>query len=211
MSTELLHLPKDLLGVILDKLDGSSLLHAVMTCSRLATVAEATVLAPWKNNSRGLIHALDKRHFGYFARCIISSGTRLDPAARAPFNHQYVPLFAAVCGRGFLDGAKLLLRDERIDPNAECNAALECAASAGHVDIVKWLLTVSKPYGSRALWFAAVGGHADVMRILIQDRRSTVQEALQYQERVWYGGSLNGTDAAAGERLRKMDSGCVVQ
>jgi hypothetical protein len=68
--------------------------------------------------------------------------------------------------RGDVEMAKLLLPlCEKVSPNA----ALEYAAKFGHLEVVRWLLTIANPYyrESLALRNALQGGHTQVVELLM--------------------------------------------
>ncbi len=84
---------------------------------------------------------------------------------------------------GLLDEAKHLL-EAGADPKAGNSYALRCAASAGHLEIVKLLLPVSdtKADDSLALQYAAQNGHLQIVKLLlpVSDPKSFGSSALRY-------------------------------
>ena len=70
---------------------------------------------------------------------------------------------------------KLLLKDERVDPSADSNYAIQWTCSNGHVEIVKLLLAderVDPSAGNNyAIREACENGHVEVVKMLLADER----------------------------------------
>ena len=139
-----------------------------------------------------MVHALQKGHLDYFRHWVAQSGSRFDAgSARAPLNHQYVPLFAAVCGRGHLEAVRLLLKDPTVNPAAGGSCCLRYACSNGRPRVVALLLgdgrAAPAAFENEAMYLAAHHGHEDVVRLMARDPRSDSREALRWCKQVYQG------------------------
>lgn len=76
--TSLTSLPKDVIGRILEYLPMRSAFSLLLTCQELKDCVLKTMLAPWKNNCKGLVHALEKGHIEYFQMWVEKAGNRWD-------------------------------------------------------------------------------------------------------------------------------------
>ncbi|KAJ3127030.1 hypothetical protein HK100_009973 [Physocladia obscura] len=80
---------------------------------------------------------------------------------------------------GYLDIITDLLNDERVDPADDDNYAIQCAAEAGHIEIVLKLLSLPSAVGinpagknNYAMKRTAWNGHTEIFRILLNDPRT---------------------------------------
>ncbi|KAJ3395163.1 hypothetical protein HDU84_002737 [Entophlyctis sp. JEL0112] len=77
------------------------------------------------------------------------------------------------CWLGYNDAAKYLLENEpRVDPSDDNNHAIQITASAGHTDLVSFLLSDNRVDPSvddnKALLLAGMNGHTQVVEILLR-------------------------------------------
>lgn len=202
----MLSLPKDILGHLLSWVSTRDALSVLLSCKTLCEAVLKTRLAPWDNRCRGLVHALEHNHLSYFALYAAMAGKRFDPnAAVAPLKHQFVPLFAAVCGKGNVDAVRILLR-YGADPTVASSAALRCAAAEGHIAVVQLLLTETAcdpgAFASEALYLAAFGGHVETLRVLAADPRASRADAVVHARARGAGGVA---EARARDLLEQRD------
>jgi hypothetical protein len=73
------------------------------------------------------------------------------------------------CRMRFLKTTRLLLADDRVDPSADSNVALQYAAEYGHASVVELLLDDDRVVSSwgvnDALWCAQEAGHQLVVKV----------------------------------------------
>ena len=81
--------------------------------------------------------------------------------------------FLSACETGSVDMVASLI--ELVDPQAECNEAIQYASQNGHIDIVRLLLKDPRVDPSDlknyAIQLASQNGHIDVVRLLLDDPR----------------------------------------
>jgi hypothetical protein len=86
-----------------------------------------------------------------------------------------VEAFLDACRSGYAEIVQRMLRDAYVNPAANDNAALRCAAANGHARVVELLLSDERvdPTAAEhdALSFAAQNGHAAVVEVLLGDER----------------------------------------
>ncbi len=84
-------------------------------------------------------------------------------------------LFQFVSQEGFDAVVRLLLRDPRVDPSAQDNAAIRWASERGHVDVVQLLLADPRADPSvrnhQAIRMASEGGYDAIVGMLLEDPR----------------------------------------
>jgi ankyrin repeat protein len=204
----MLSLPKDVVGHLLSFVSLKDAFAVMLSCKHLCECTLKTRLAPWENNCRGLIHALENGHLAYFRQWIELSGSRFHVNdARAPLNHQFVPLIAAVAGRGRMESVLLML-EKGADPTVDGSAALRYSCGCGQVEMVRFLLTNTKSdpstFGSEALFLACHQRNSEIVKLLLQDGRCSVAE-VESRCRNW-----RNPDHGALEFLQKHNK-CTIQ
>ncbi|PRP76097.1 hypothetical protein PROFUN_12902 [Planoprotostelium fungivorum] len=77
--------------------------------------------------------------------------------------------------KGLAYRVKALLRDPRVDPNAQRGAPIRRACALGHIEIVKMLLNDRRvdPAAdmNAGIQWASAGGHTEIVRMMLQDPR----------------------------------------
>lgn len=58
--------------------------------------------------------------------------------------YSYQMYFYEACMRGNLEEVKYINTLKGVDPSARGNCAIKCAASNGHLEVVKYLLNISE-------------------------------------------------------------------
>ena len=84
--------------------------------------------------------------------------------------------FNRSCENGDYEEVKLLLADQRVDPRAQDNYAIQWAAFKGHHKVVKLLLADQRvdptAQDNYAIKWASASGHHEVVRLLLEDGRA---------------------------------------
>jgi hypothetical protein len=213
-------MPKDVIAHILWWCSTTDAYCVMLTCRSLSETVQRSVLAPWNNNCRGLVHALERGHMAYFKRYVEQAGKkRWDPSkAVAPFLHMMCPLLSAVAGRGNVEAVRIVLGDVRVDPRADCSSALRYAAGAGNMEVVQELLKDGRAnpasLDSDALVQAAYGGHMKVCQLLVADGRVCVKDARDRASNQMFQswGRVDKQWKRAADILRTFETGqyCVI-
>jgi hypothetical protein len=79
---------------------------------------------------------------------------------------------------GAIRSLPLLVQDPSVDPQAESDQPIRNACKSGNIDVVRLLLLYAPPTDD-ALSQAIVGGHTELIQLLLQDQRINPDRALE--------------------------------
>ncbi|KAJ3133178.1 hypothetical protein HK100_004589 [Physocladia obscura] len=168
--------------------------NTVTNAVEIATIHKINVATAVKHDSYNFLFSSNKIDWTgsllrWSARCgAINAVEYLIRTGDDPAANENAALRIA-CEHGHVNVAALLLKDSRVDPNAECsileldgceeevilqkNVHLITAALNGHINVVELLLKDFRRQGneSQALVAAARAGHLHVARLLLSDAR----------------------------------------
>lgn len=109
---------------------------------------------------------------------LLLADERIDPNQRCGYGHHKTALHFAI-GYKFINIVQILLDDKRVDPHlgdASGNSPFRMAVSTRNEDIIELLLNRVGPdleydYVHRRLFHAARKGYADIVKLLLNDKR----------------------------------------
>ena len=167
-------IPSDILAKILSFVDLDDALSVICVCKRWKNLYLEKSCQPWANNGRGLLFSCEKGFVEYYRKWSAIAGDRW--RTKTALKQQ---AFCSACCNGRASVVEELLKDKSIYPSARNDFGLRSACLADWSDVVKLLLDSYEPSKeglTKAVYWATMNKHKDVVRVLLDDRR--VQEKL---------------------------------